>query len=387
MKTMLAVVLVAATAWAGQPENPYPGYVSATYANPANWLCRPDTDDVCDHGLDATIVKADGHTSIDRFEAAKKPKIDCFYIYPTISTDTTGNSDLVPGADQELFVVGQQAARLGEVCRVFAPVYRQITLTALISILGGNPIPFDPALAIGDVVDAWKHYVANDNEGRGVVLIGHSQGASQLTALLQSEIDDSPVLRDRLVSAMLLGTSFQVPIGADVGGSLDNVPLCHRDSDTSCIITYSSFRADAPPPANTRFGRPTRAGWEAACTNPASLRGGKGRLHPFLPTDARALPILPPPAPPQWTDAAKPVTTPFVTLPGWVEGECKTSPEGFVYLAVSSTGNDAKRIDDIRGADLTPDWGLHLVDVNVAMGDLVAIAKRQTRAYCTTHDC
>ena len=41
------------------------------------------------------------------------------------------------------------------------------------------------------------------------------------------------------------------------------------------------------------------------------------------------------------------------------------------------------RIDDVIGVDLTPDWGLHLVDANIAMGDLVAIAKSQARAFCT----
>lgn len=391
MRTALLAVactLAAALPAGAQTENPYPGYRSAIYADAANWLCRPDTDDVCDHDLDATIVKANGHVSIERFRPAKRPKLDCFYVYPTISTDPGGNSDFVPGADQELFVVRQQAARLGSVCRVFAPVYRQITLTALVGAIGGNPIPTDPQLATADVLDAWKHYIANDNGGRGVILIGHSQGAGQLTTLLRNEIDANPVLRGRLVSAMLLGTNFQVPIGADVGATLQHVPLCHRDADTGCVITYSSFRDDVPPPANSRFGRSLQAGWEAACTNPASLRGGRHALRPYLPTDARALPLLPPPPPPQWVDPARgvTVTTPFVALPRWVEASCEQR-DGFVYLSVGSTGNDAHRVDDIRGADLTPDWGLHLVDANLAMGDLVAIAKRQSRAWCAEHDC
>src|SRR5262249_975974 len=184
--------------------NPYPGYRSPLYADPANWLCRPDKDDVCDHDLDATIVKANGHTSIERWRPARHPKFDCFYVYPTISTDPGHNSDRVPGADQELSVVRQQAARLGSVCRVFAPVYRQITLTSL---LAGTTTPSDAAMAYADVLDAWKHYVANDSDGRGVLLIGHSQGASLLTALIKNEIDPNPDLRGRLVSAMLLGTS------------------------------------------------------------------------------------------------------------------------------------------------------------------------------------
>jgi hypothetical protein len=360
--------------------NPYPGYRSAIYADPAHWLCRGDTDDVCDHDLDATSVKAKGKTRVERWRPAKHPKFDCFYVYPTISSDPGGNSDLVPGDAEELFVVRQQAARLGSVCRVFAPVYRQVTLTALIGILGGMPVDVDRTLAYDDVVDAWKHYIANDNAGRGVLLIGHSQGAGLLVSLIKNEIDPSPVLRGRLVSAILLGTSLQVPEGRDVGGDFANIPLCHTPRDTGCAISYASFRANAPPPANSLFGGSSRPGWKAACTNPASLRGGKGWLHPYLPTDGASLPILMVP-PPTWVDPAKrPITTPFVTLPRFVEAEC-AEHGGFSYLALRVAGNPADpRIDDI-GGDLTPEWGLHLIDANVAMGDLVAIARRQGRAY------
>jgi hypothetical protein len=288
-------------------DNPYPGYQSATYADPAHWLCRPDKDDVCDHDMDATIVKANGRVKLEKFRAAKKPKIDCFYIYPTISTDTSGNSDLVPSENDELFVVRQQAAHLGAECRVFAPVYRQITLTALISILGGNPIPFDPALAYADVVDAWKHYVANDSEGRGVILIGHSQGASILTNLIKNEIDPFPELRARVVSAMLLGTSLQVPDGADVGGDFANVPLCRDKKQIGCAITYGSFRSTSPPPSNSLFGTSDAPGMKAACTNPAALAGGTGTLHPYFPTNGASLAIITVP-PPQWVDPSKNVT-------------------------------------------------------------------------------
>lgn len=370
-----------------EPADVYPGYRSAVYADPAHWLCRPDKSDACDRELDTTSIKANGKTAIERWRPARSPKIDCFYVYPTISTDPGGNSDLVPGDNQELFVVRQQAARLGSVCRVFAPVYRQVTLTALVANLGGGSIPVDRELGYDDVVDAWKHYVANDNGGRGVVLIGHSQGAGVLTSLIKNEIDPNPELRARLVSAMLLGTSLQVPEGRDVGGDFANIPLCRKPRQTGCAISYASFRATIPPPANSLFGRSLQAGWKAACTNPASLRGGKGSLHPYLPTDARSLPILPVPnPPPAWVDASKgvEVTTPFVTLPRWVEAEC-AEHNGFVYLAIAQRGSASDpRIDDLSAADLTPEWGLHLVDANIAMGDLVAVARDQAHAFCAT---
>jgi hypothetical protein len=379
-RLLVVPLLVAAIATPGaRAAEPYAGYSSPVYADPARWLCRPDTDDVCDRDLDATIVRPNGRTRVERWRAARRPKVDCFYVYPTISTDPTPNSDFVPGDDQELFVVRQQAARLGAVCRVFAPVYRQVTLTALLAVLGGAPTTADSALADADLLDAWKHYVANDNGGRGVVLIGHSQGASRLVTLIQTEIDGRPDLRARLVSAILLGTSVQVPAGADAGGSFANVPLCRSRRDTGCVVTYASFRATAPPPADSRFGRSSQPGWKAACTNPAALGGGRGRLHPYFPTNGQALPILPAP-PPAWVAGGAPITTPFVTLPRFVEAECAET-NGFVHLALTVKGNPGDpRVDDV-GGDLTPEWGLHLIDANVAMGDFVKLVKTQARAH------
>jgi hypothetical protein len=392
--TLTALVLVTAALLAtvaraadpaGSAGNPYPGHRSGVYADRASWLCRGDrAGDVCDGDLDATVVRANGTTRVERWRPAANAKVDCFYVYPTISTDPGGNSDLVPGEDQELYVVRQQAARLGSVCRVFAPVYRQITLTALTARLGGLVVPNDPALAYADVVDAWRHYVANDNQGRGVILIGHSQGAGHLTALLRDEIDPSPELRARLVSAILLGTSVQVPVGADVGGDFANVPLCRSAAHTGCVISYSSFRSDEPPPANSYFGVSRGPGLRAACTNPAALGGGKGALAPYFPTVGRSLPIFPT-REVDWLDPALGVdiATPFVSLPGFLDAECQVDANGTSYLAIDVNGDPSDpRIDDVTGADITPEWGLHLVDANAAMGTLVEVAGRQARAWC-----
>ena len=371
----------AASKRATAPANPYPGYVSEIYSDSSKWLCRPDKDDVCDHDLDATVVKANGKTKLERWHAARHPKFDCFYIYPTISQDPTGNSDFTPGANEELYVVRQQAARLGSECRVFAPVYRSVTLTALGASLTHHPIPIEAGRNYADVLDAWKQYIANDNQGRGVLLIGHSQGAGLAVNLIKNEIDGNADLRARLVSAVLLGTSLQVPDGADKGGDFQNIPLCHSKRDTGCAITYGSFRSTSPPPASSFFGRSLVAGDKAGCTNPAALGGGSGTLHPYFPTSGSSLGIINV-APPAWVDPSKHVEikTPFVTLPGLVTAECAET-NGFVYLSLTVHGNPADpRIDDI-GGDLSPEWGMHLIDANVAMGDLVSLARSQGRAY------
>ena len=109
--------------------NPYGDYTSEIYADPANWLCRPDTaDDPCHGDLDATVIGTDGTTTVEEApEADPDAPIDCYYVYPTISADDTANSDLVPGPEERNVVV-QQAARLRGQCRLFAPMYRQNTL-------------------------------------------------------------------------------------------------------------------------------------------------------------------------------------------------------------------------------------------------------------------
>jgi hypothetical protein len=70
-----------------------------------------------------------------------------------------------------------------------------------------------------------------------------------------------------------------------------------------------------------------------------------------------------------------------VTLPGFLDAEC-AEHNGFVYLSIILNGDPADpRIDDLTGIDITPEWGLHLADANLAMGDLVAIARSQARVH------
>jgi hypothetical protein len=261
-----------------------------------------------------------------------------------------------------------------------------VTLTALRATLTGKPLAADRVLPYTDVVDAWKYYLEHDNQGRGVVLIGHSQGSGVLTRLIRDEIDGKPVA-DRLISALLLGTNLPVPKGKDVGGAFQHVPLCHSASQTGCVVAYASFRANVPPPANSRFGRVQGDGMVAACVNPAALGGGSGELHAYL---AASVPgIIPMAEMKPWVTPARPVTTPFVSVPGLLTAECVSNDKGS-YLAVTVHGNPADpRVDDIVGDVVVngvplPDWGLHLIDVNLTMGNLVDLVRQQSKAYLSS---
>jgi len=363
----------------------YADYETANYDDPTHWVCRPDQDDICDDGLDATVIEADGTTTVEPFQATDDAPIDCFYVYPTISRDPTAFSDWEASPDEEGYVTVNQAARLQSQCRLFAPVYRQLTLSALGSRIGGNdddgpPQDGDP---YADVLDAFKTYMAEDNDGRGFVLVGHSQGTAMLNQLIAQEIDPNEDVRDLLVGAYLAGGSVSVPEGELVGGSFQHIPLCSADDEAGCVMTWSTFRADDPPPDGSFFGRPREGDGVAGCVSPAAPAGGSADLDAYFPSNAEAS-ILSSlgteTSGATWVDAETTIDTPFVRVPGLVTGECR-STDGFNYLAATVVADpDGPRADDIPG-DLTPEWGLHLVDVNLVMGNIVDAVGAQARAY------
>jgi pimeloyl-ACP methyl ester carboxylesterase len=250
----------------------------------------------------------------------------------------------------------------------------------------------DRAMAYNDVRDAWREYLAKHNNGRGVVLIGHSQGAGILTALLAAEIEGKPE-HARLVSALILGSNVAVPRGQNVGGHFRSTPLCERADQTGCVVSYVSFRDTVTPPANSRFGTvqmnnpiPLPPGeMAAACVNPAGLVAGAAEapLNAYLGSgDSMIVGAAPPPA---WA-TGKTVDTPFVAAPGLLTAQCVSTPT-HTYLSVHTNAIPSDpRTDTIAGdvvvsGQVLADWGLHLIDVNLAMGDLVAVVKRQGEAY------
>jgi hypothetical protein len=351
------------------------------YGKGETWLCRPGREDACAVDLTTTVVAANGKLTEEKWKANPSAPIDCFYVYPTVSLDSTPNSDMNAGPEEKSVIL-HQFARFGSQCRVFAPLYRQVTLTALRANLTGKPMAADRALGYNDVVDAWKYYLEHDNQGRGVVLIGHSQGSGVLTQLIRNEIDGKPV-QERMISALLLGTNLAVPKGRDVGGAFKNIPLCRAANQTGCAIAYATFRAEAPPPANSLFGRVPGDG-AAACTNPAALGGGSGELHAYLAARGRGNGSSADPKP--WVTPAQPIRTTFVSVPGLLTAECVSNEKGS-YLAVKVHGNPADpRTDEIVGDVVTngqvqTGWGLHLIDVQVAMGNLVDIVGQQSKAW------
>jgi hypothetical protein len=359
----------------------------ADYSDPAHWLCRSGRADACTANLDATIIAEDGSMTHEAYHADPDAPIDCFYVYPTVSHEPTGNADFAIDSDLT-FVAIQQFARFGERCRLFAPVYRQITIPALVALFSGKPIPMNRDLGYSDALAAWQNYLANDNHGRGFVLVGHSQGTGVLARLVREEIDGKPI-QAQLVSALLIGGALgdvRVKTGDTPAFAFPHIPVCRANAEIGCVIGFSSFRAETPPAPGTLFEKAPE-GTQPACANPAALEGGSGTLDAYLSTSGALIASPEPKTPFAWTDPPHPIETPFVKIPGLLSASCVENGQ-VVYLAVSrNAAPDGRRVSDIKGdlidssGKLLPNWGLHLIDVNLTMDNLLAIVGDETRAY------
>ena len=354
------------------------------------WLCKPGKKpDPCAPGLSTTVYNAPLSQAIgvEHSKAEHNPPADCFYVYPTVSDEKTGNSDLVI-QDTESSIALYQVARYSQYCRVFAPMYRQVTLAGA-GLPGAPPsmTKANPALGVKDVEDALADYLEHYNHGRPFVLLGHSQGAGVLEAVIAKKVDPKPAVRKRLLSAILMGGNMLVKGNTGIGGYFKHIPACRGATQLGCVIAFSTF--DQPVPQDSLFGRPGALkalgrgtppkGDEVLCTNPANLAGGSGLIDPIQPsapfapgsTIALGLSIL------KWH-----VPSPSTVF--WA------SPKSYTAKCQDSNGAHVLEVTARDGAQTptpapTPEWGLHLLDANLSLGNLIGIVRSESSAYVARH--
>src|SRR5215510_10207766 len=86
----------------------HPSPAPNDYGKAESWLCRPGRHDACDVDMTTTVISANGKLTKETWAANPKAPIDCFYVYPTVSTDESGNSDMIANTE-ELNVIRAQA--------------------------------------------------------------------------------------------------------------------------------------------------------------------------------------------------------------------------------------------------------------------------------------
>lgn len=377
-----AVITVAATAlWIGGT-----GAASATPLTPpapppVSWLCSPAADsDPCDLPGDTTDLNSGVVTPAPPRPREEDKPVDCFYLYPTVTNDVALNAPSYPTPEVQS-IASFQAARFGTACRVFAPVYRQTTLVGLpVALVGGAQASID--LAYSDVRRAWDEYMATENHGRGVVLIGHSQGTFMLRKLMRETFDRDSRLREQLVGAFLMGGNMTTARGSTTGGDFATIPTCTEKGQFGCVVAYSTNTL--VPPVSTfgnadvdlwsrNWGLPNGPGLQVACTDPAVLSGDSrpvGLTVPSAPFAFGILSILL-----QYTVLPEQMPTSdstWTTSRGRVVGSC---------IDAGGYNQYHLRFTDPQPLNEIPLLDSHLVDMNAGLDRLVDIARLQTSAW------
>ena len=360
---VLCVCALSGVACGESPKGPY--------APKDLWLCRPDIEnDRCDQAdLSTTEIRPDGTFQISEVVEDPDAKVDCFYVYHTVdwSTEPGNTQTRFPHPEDVVKALNRNGAHYRGVCRMFAPVYRQMTLGTYEM----NPGDWHDTeffeKAYGDVLEAFEYYMREHNEGRDFVLIGHSQGTHVLTRLLQDKFDSDEALRKQLVSALLIGGSVRVHEGTRAGGSFANIPLCASANETGCVIAFDAIAAGEDP-RGLIFPPMQRV-----CVNPALFDDGPGTLAALI-YSRRYDDVIP------FPDG---VDTEWVRYPSIYTSEC-SGGEAYrnvleVDLASEYTGEVPITPQELQES-VMENWGLnglHLVEYFIANTDLVRIVEQQ----------
>ncbi len=197
---------------------------------------------------------------------------------------------------------------------------------------------------------------------------------------MKAQVDPKPDVRKLLVSALLMGGNVTVPVGKSVGGDFDHIPACQSSRQTGCVVAYSSFLD--PPPANSLFGRVgsgvsllsgdgPNPNLQVLCVNPASVSGGTGILQPYAPTGSAL------------GSTGSTRSTPWVESTDEYSAHCERAggANSLQVNVIHHPGDTRPAVTQTLG----PTWGLHVIDVNLALGNLVSLVHSQANAYGQAH--
>lgn len=167
------------------PKVPFQTYdppAAPDYATPGAWHLRPNAD----HGLAA----------------------DVFFVAPTTYDGGRNWNARINHRKSNLqfeeVMAPNYVGPFVSVGRVFAPRYRQASLYSLTTLR--EDAREARQFAYGDVRDAFRRYLAQDNKGRPFVLVGVEQGGTLAARLLAEEVARDPAVARRLVAAYLIDT-------------------------------------------------------------------------------------------------------------------------------------------------------------------------------------
>ncbi|HXP49770.1 MAG TPA: DUF3089 domain-containing protein [Bacteroidia bacterium] len=245
--TALALLTGCLTPWFGFDS--YKAPPVPDYSNEDAWSALPWRHDAADTVPPGLGLKDDQANA----------KVDVFFIYPTLDLRITHWNvsiyDRMLNSIIDKTTIRQQAGVFNGSCRIFAPRYRQGVFGSFIDSKGNGTKALK--LAYSDVRAAFQYYMQHYNQGRPVIIAGHSQGCMHAYRLVR-EFFDTTALKQKLVAAYLVG--FKV-----VKDSMKHLKPCDSSRATGCYVTWNTVSEAGLTSGSGPFFR-------GVCVNPLSWK-------------------------------------------------------------------------------------------------------------------
>lgn len=199
------------------------GQSEPVYSLSENWAVLPDKyPEVLN---DFTISKAND-------------SVDVFYCYPTLITSKRDKRWNVPIEDSKQrdkviqSAVKYQASAWLSSGNLYVPFYRQAHIRSYYQLDSGGKDAL--LLAYSDVKKAFAYYLEHFNNGRAIILAGHSQGSTHISMLLK-DFFDGKSLQNQLIAAYIPG------IGVDTN-YYQTIKLMDEPTETGGFLAWNTFK-------------------------------------------------------------------------------------------------------------------------------------------------
>jgi len=197
--------------------------IKADYSNKDHWLILPEHNETIlqPYISDSSLISY----------------ADVFYLYPTVFTDKKNKDWNVSIDDKEqrskaIRVTRLQSSAWAESGRMFVPYYTQANLRSYTALESGGKKAL--LKAYKDVKEAFSYYLKNHNNGRPIIIAGHSQGSTHGMLLLKDFFDGTK-LQEQLVCAYLPGIGLHE-------NEFESIPFLKNEIKTGGFVSWNTFK-------------------------------------------------------------------------------------------------------------------------------------------------
>jgi len=168
---------------------------------------------------------------------------DVFYVYPTLITDKKDSrwniaiTDSLQNAKVLNIAVRFQASAWATSGKLYVPLYRQAHLRSYYHLENGGKEAL--TLAYSDVKAAFELYLKKYNNGRPIIIAGHSQGSTHSRLLLKDFFDDKP-LQKQLIAAYIPGIGIKK-------NEFKTIQIMTKPNETGGFVSWNTYKRKKLP--------------------------------------------------------------------------------------------------------------------------------------------